>query len=48
VLKRAMSGQLALLPAIKARDDEVNVGTEREELDGPLAAERGIVATPRN
>src|SRR5450432_617769 len=44
VLKRAMSGQLALLPAIKRVMDEVMSGPSGEELDGPLAVERGIVA----
>jgi len=47
VLKRAMSGQLALLPAIKRVMDEVMSGPSGEELDGPLAAERGIVANAK-
>jgi len=40
VLKRAMSGQLALLPANQARDGRSNVGTERGGTRRPLAAER--------
>src|ERR1700719_1230428 len=47
LLKRAMSGQLALLPAIKRVMDEVMSGPSGEELDGPLAAERGIVANAK-
>src|SRR5258706_12044346 len=47
VLKRAMSGQLALLPAIKRVMDEVMSGPGGEELDGPLTAERGIVANAK-
>jgi alkylation response protein AidB-like acyl-CoA dehydrogenase len=48
VLKRAMSGQLALLPAIKRVMDEVMSGPgSGDELEGPLAAERGLVANAR-
>jgi butyryl-CoA dehydrogenase len=47
VLKRAMSGQLALLPAIKRVMDEVMSGPSGEEFDGPLAAERQIVANAK-
>src|SRR5271170_867809 len=44
LLKRAMSGQLALLPAIKKVMDEVMAGPSGEELEGTLAAERKLVA----
>ena len=45
LLKRAMSGQLPLMPAIKKLMDEVLVGpTLSEELEGPLADERKLVA----
>jgi alkylation response protein AidB-like acyl-CoA dehydrogenase len=48
VLKRAMSGQLALLPAIKRVMDEVMSGPgSGDELEGPLAAERAVVANAR-
>ena len=41
LLKRAMSGQLPLMPAIKKLMDEVMAGPSfGEELEGPLAAER--------
>src|ERR1700677_2000274 len=43
LLKRAMSGQLALLPAIKRVMDEVMSGPSGEELEGTLAAERKLV-----
>jgi alkylation response protein AidB-like acyl-CoA dehydrogenase len=43
LLKRAMSGQLALLPAIKKVMDEVMAGPSGEELEGTLAAERKLV-----
>src|ERR1700685_1065204 len=44
LLKRAMSGQLALRPAIKKLMDEVLSGPSMsEELEGPLANERKIV-----
>ena len=45
LLKRAMSGQLALMPAIKKLMDEVLSGpTMAEEVEGPLAEERKLVA----
>jgi butyryl-CoA dehydrogenase len=45
LLKRAMSGQLALMPAIKKLMDEVLAGPSiGEELEGPLADERKLVA----
>jgi alkylation response protein AidB-like acyl-CoA dehydrogenase len=44
LLKRAMSGQLALMPAIKKLMDEVLSGPSMsEELDGSLAEERKLV-----
>ncbi len=43
LLKRAMSGQLPLLPAIKKVMDEVMSGPSGEELEGALAAERKLV-----
>jgi butyryl-CoA dehydrogenase len=48
LLKRAMSGQLALLPAIKQLMDEVLAGPSLgEELEGPLAEERKLVASAK-
>jgi butyryl-CoA dehydrogenase len=47
VLKRAMSGQLALLPAIQRVMEEVMSGPGGGELEGALAAERGIVANAK-
>jgi alkylation response protein AidB-like acyl-CoA dehydrogenase len=45
LLKRAMSGQLPLMPAIKKLMDEVLSGPlVGEELEGPLAEERKLVA----
>jgi alkylation response protein AidB-like acyl-CoA dehydrogenase len=45
LLKRAMSGQLALMPAIKKLMDEVLSGPSAgEEIEGPLAEERKLVA----
>jgi butyryl-CoA dehydrogenase len=45
LLKRAMSGQLPLMPAIKKLMDEVLAGPGvGEELEGPLADERKLVA----
>src|SRR6476619_4071973 len=45
LLKRAMSGQLALMPAIKKLMDEMLAGpTTSEEIEGPLAEERKLVA----
>jgi alkylation response protein AidB-like acyl-CoA dehydrogenase len=48
LLKRAMSGQLPLMPAIKKLMDEVLSGpTMGEDLDGPLAEERKLVASAK-
>ena len=45
LLKRAMSGQLPLMPAIKKLMDEVLSGPSvGEEIEGPLAEERKVVA----
>jgi len=45
LLKRAMSGQLALMPAIKKLMDEVLSGPSAgDEMEGPLADERKVVA----
>jgi len=45
LLKRAMSGQLPLMPKIKAVVDEVMAGPSMGDgLEGPLAAERTLVA----
>jgi alkylation response protein AidB-like acyl-CoA dehydrogenase len=45
LLKRAMSGQLALMPAIKKLMDEVLSGPSTgDEIEGPLAEERKLVA----
>src|SRR5205807_2525225 len=45
LLKRAMSGQLPLLPAIKKLMDEVLAGPALgEEIEGPLSEERKLVA----
>jgi len=44
LLKRAMKGQLALMPAIKKLTDEIMSGTTAEPLEGPLAIERALVA----
>jgi alkylation response protein AidB-like acyl-CoA dehydrogenase len=45
LLKRAMSGQLALMPAIKKLMDEVLSGPSTgDETEGPLADERKLVA----
>lgn len=44
LLKRAMSGQLPLMPAIKKLMDEVLSGpSTSEEIEGPLAEERKLV-----
>src|SRR5438445_7301937 len=44
LLKRAMSGQLALMPAIKKLMDDVLSGPSMgEEMEGPLADERKLV-----
>ena len=47
LLKRAMSGQLPLMPAIKKIMDEVLSGTRDEETEGLLAEERRLVATAK-
>ena len=47
LLKRAISGQLPLMPAIKKLMDEVLSGTSDETPDGSLAAERKLVATAK-
>jgi alkylation response protein AidB-like acyl-CoA dehydrogenase len=48
LLKRAMSGQLPLLPAIKKLMDEVLSGPSiGEEIEGPLAEERKLVANAK-
>ena len=47
LLKRAMSGQLALMPAIKKLTDEVMSGTSGEPIEGPLAAERTLVSNAK-
>jgi alkylation response protein AidB-like acyl-CoA dehydrogenase len=48
LLKRAMSGQLPLMPAIKKLMDEVLSGPSMgEELEGPLAEERKLVANAK-
>jgi len=47
LLKRAMSGQLALLPAIKKLTDEIMSGSSGEPLEGTLAAERTLVSNAK-
>jgi butyryl-CoA dehydrogenase len=48
LLKRAMSGQLPLMPAIKKLMDEVLSGPSiSEEPEGPLAEERKLVASAK-
>src|SRR5450755_2072256 len=48
LLKRATSGQLPLMPAIKKLMDEVLSGpSSSEELEGPLAEERKLVANAK-
>jgi len=48
LLKRAMSGQLPLMPAIKKLMDEVLSGPSMaEELEGPLADERKLVTSAK-
>ena len=47
LLKRAMSGQLALLPAIQKTMDEVMAGPSSDELEGILAAEQKIVSNAK-
>ena len=48
LLKRAMSGQLPLMPAIKKLMDEVLSGpSQSEDLEGPLAEERKLVTSAK-
>jgi alkylation response protein AidB-like acyl-CoA dehydrogenase len=48
LLKRAMSGQLPLMPAIKKLMDEVLSGPSMgDEMEGPLADERKLVANAK-
>ena len=48
LLKRAMSGQLALMPAIKKLTDEIMSGPSAgEPLEGPLSSERTLVANAK-
>jgi butyryl-CoA dehydrogenase len=48
ILKSAVSGKLALLPAIKALMDEVMAGpAPKEDREGPLAAERDLLASAK-
>ena len=47
LLKRALSGQLPLMAAIKKLMDEVLSGTTEEGEEGPLAQERKLVATAK-
>src|SRR5690242_9598044 len=48
LMKRAVAGQLALLPAIKRVMDEVMSGPAAPaEQEGPLAAEHGMLANAR-
>ena len=48
LMKRAMSGQLALMPAIKKLMDEVLSGPSMgEEAEGELAAERALLANAK-
>src|SRR5947207_6654786 len=48
LLKRAMTGQLPLMPAIKRIMDEVLSGPSfGEEVEGPLATERALVANAK-
>ena len=48
MLKRAMQGRLALLPAIGKVMDEVMAGpTPRAEVTGPLAAEKALLASAK-
>src|SRR6516164_883970 len=47
LLKRAAKGQLALFPAIKKLTDEIMSGASAEPFEGPLAAERTLVANAK-
>src|SRR5438309_11595536 len=47
LLKRAMSGHLPLMPAIKKLMDEVLSGARPEEMEGPLGEERRLLASAK-
>jgi butyryl-CoA dehydrogenase len=47
LLKRAMNGQLPLLPAIKKLMDDVMSGSNGDQAEGPLAAERALLASAK-
>src|SRR5215469_9000051 len=47
LLKRAMKGQLALMPAIKKLTDEIMSGATSEPREGPLPQERALVANAK-
>jgi butyryl-CoA dehydrogenase len=48
LMKSAMSGKLALMPAIKSLMDEVMAGpTPKEDREGPLAAEYDLLASAK-
>ncbi|MBI2677175.1 MAG: acyl-CoA dehydrogenase family protein [Candidatus Koribacter versatilis] len=47
LLKRAISGQLPLMPAIKRTLDEVMAGPSTEEFEGALAGERKLVSNAK-
>jgi butyryl-CoA dehydrogenase len=47
LLKRAMAGQLALMPAIKKLTDQIMSGEIAEPLEGALAAERTLVGNAK-
>jgi butyryl-CoA dehydrogenase len=47
LLKRAMKGELALMPAIKKLTDEIMAGGASEPLEGPLAQERTMVSNAK-
>jgi alkylation response protein AidB-like acyl-CoA dehydrogenase len=47
LLKRAMKGQLALMPAIKKLTEQIMSGESAEPLEGPLAAERTLAANAK-
>ncbi len=48
LIKSAMAGKLALMPAIKTIMDEVMAGpSEKEEREGPLAAEHDLLAAAK-
>ncbi len=47
LLKRAMKGELALMPAIKKLTDEIMSGASSEPIEGALAAERTLVSNAK-